>query len=124
MSETNSENLSGPNLGTEGVVSSELLDGAMLLGHAHGEPVLLPRRGDALFAIGAVCTHYGAPLADGLVVMRRESPSAQLNGMRWCAMHLPDTRSARCGPSASPPRRALRRAPQQFLLVGISPARE
>lgn len=43
-------------------------DGAMLLGHAHGEPVLLARRGDALFAIGAVCTHYGAPLADGLLV--------------------------------------------------------
>jgi nitrite reductase/ring-hydroxylating ferredoxin subunit len=40
----------------------------MLLGHAHGEPVLLARRGNALFAIGAVCTHYGAPLADGLLV--------------------------------------------------------
>ena len=40
----------------------------MLLGHAHGEPVLLARRGDELFAIGAVCTHYGAPLADGLLV--------------------------------------------------------
>jgi NADPH-dependent 2,4-dienoyl-CoA reductase/sulfur reductase-like enzyme/nitrite reductase/ring-hydroxylating ferredoxin subunit len=40
----------------------------MLLGHAHGEPVLLARRGDALFAVGAVCPHYGAPLADGLLV--------------------------------------------------------
>ena len=59
--------LSGPDL-TNGVALSIIADGAMLLGHAHGEPVLLPRRGDALFAIGAVCTHYGAPLADGLVV--------------------------------------------------------
>ena len=26
------------------------------------------RRGDELFAIGAVCTHYGGPLAEGLLV--------------------------------------------------------
>jgi NADPH-dependent 2,4-dienoyl-CoA reductase/sulfur reductase-like enzyme/nitrite reductase/ring-hydroxylating ferredoxin subunit len=59
--------LSGPDL-TKGVAISTIADGAMLLGHAHGEPVLLVRRGDALFAIGAICTHYGAPLADGLLV--------------------------------------------------------
>ena len=40
----------------------------MLLGHADGEPVLLARRGDELFAIGAICTHYGAPLEQGLLV--------------------------------------------------------
>jgi NADPH-dependent 2,4-dienoyl-CoA reductase/sulfur reductase-like enzyme/nitrite reductase/ring-hydroxylating ferredoxin subunit len=40
----------------------------MLLGHAQGEPVLLARRGDELFAIGAICTHYGAPLEMGLLV--------------------------------------------------------
>ena len=61
------DTLSGPDL-TKGVALSSVADGAMLLGHAHGEPVLLARRGDALFAIGAVCTHYGAPLADGLLV--------------------------------------------------------
>lgn len=60
-------NLSGPDL-AGGVSLSEMTDGAMLLGHAHGEPVLLVRRADELFAIGAVCTHYGAPLADGLLV--------------------------------------------------------
>ena len=59
--------LSGPDL-TNGVALSIIADGTMLLGHAHGEPVLLARRGNALFAIGAVCTHYGAPLADGLLV--------------------------------------------------------
>jgi NADPH-dependent 2,4-dienoyl-CoA reductase/sulfur reductase-like enzyme/nitrite reductase/ring-hydroxylating ferredoxin subunit len=59
--------LSGPDL-TQGVALSNVADGAMLLGHAHGEPALLVRRGDALFAIGAMCTHYGAPLADGLLV--------------------------------------------------------
>ncbi len=58
--------LSGPDF-TRGVALSTIADGAMLLGHAHGEPVLLARRGDNLFAIGAICTHYGAPLADGLL---------------------------------------------------------
>jgi apoptosis-inducing factor 3 len=66
MTETKSD-LNGPDL-AEGVSLSQVADGAMLLGHAHGEPVLLARRGDDLFAIGAICTHYGAPLADGLLV--------------------------------------------------------
>jgi NADPH-dependent 2,4-dienoyl-CoA reductase/sulfur reductase-like enzyme/nitrite reductase/ring-hydroxylating ferredoxin subunit len=58
---------SGPDL-TKGIALSAIADGAMLLGHAHGEPALLVRRGDTLFAIGAICTHYGAPLVDGLLV--------------------------------------------------------
>jgi NADPH-dependent 2,4-dienoyl-CoA reductase/sulfur reductase-like enzyme/nitrite reductase/ring-hydroxylating ferredoxin subunit len=40
----------------------------MLLGHARGEAVLLVRRGTDVFAIGPVCTHYGAPLVEGLIV--------------------------------------------------------
>jgi apoptosis-inducing factor 3 len=59
--------LSGPDL-TLGIELSTLPDGTMLLGHARGEPVLLARRGDDVFAIGAVCTHYGAPLETGLLV--------------------------------------------------------
>jgi NADPH-dependent 2,4-dienoyl-CoA reductase/sulfur reductase-like enzyme/nitrite reductase/ring-hydroxylating ferredoxin subunit len=66
MNET-AKKLSGPDL-AKGVALSKVADGAMLLGHAHGEPVLLARRGDELFAIGAICTHYGASLADGLLV--------------------------------------------------------
>jgi NADPH-dependent 2,4-dienoyl-CoA reductase/sulfur reductase-like enzyme/nitrite reductase/ring-hydroxylating ferredoxin subunit len=40
----------------------------MLRGHAEGEPVLLARVGGDVFAIGATCTHYGAPLNEGLLV--------------------------------------------------------
>src|ERR1700674_4768764 len=53
---------------TKGVVVSSVAAGASLLGHAHGEPVLLARQGDELFALGPSCTHYGGPLADGLIV--------------------------------------------------------
>jgi nitrite reductase/ring-hydroxylating ferredoxin subunit len=59
--------LAGPDL-TKRIAVSTLADGAMLLGHVRGEPVLLVRRAGEFFAISAVCTHYGAPLADGLLV--------------------------------------------------------
>jgi NADPH-dependent 2,4-dienoyl-CoA reductase/sulfur reductase-like enzyme/nitrite reductase/ring-hydroxylating ferredoxin subunit len=64
---TDANPLSGPDL-TAGLALSEVGEGAMVAGHAHGKPALLVRRGSELFCIGAVCTHYGAPLADGLLV--------------------------------------------------------
>jgi NADPH-dependent 2,4-dienoyl-CoA reductase/sulfur reductase-like enzyme/nitrite reductase/ring-hydroxylating ferredoxin subunit len=66
MTEESSE-LEGPDFET-GVGSETVADGEMLLGHAFGEAVLVARRGDALFGIGATCTHYGGPLAKGLMV--------------------------------------------------------
>ncbi|HEY9514552.1 MAG TPA: FAD-dependent oxidoreductase [Gemmatimonadaceae bacterium] len=59
--------LAGPDL-IKGIELTEIADGAMLLGHADGEAVLLARRGEELFAIGATCTHYSGPLAEGLMV--------------------------------------------------------
>ena len=59
--------LAGPDF-AQGVALSSLTEGAILLGHAQGEPLLLVRRGGELFAIGATCTHYGGPLAQGLLV--------------------------------------------------------
>jgi NADPH-dependent 2,4-dienoyl-CoA reductase/sulfur reductase-like enzyme/nitrite reductase/ring-hydroxylating ferredoxin subunit len=40
----------------------------MLAGHVGEETVLLARRGNDVFAMGATCSHYGGPLADGLLV--------------------------------------------------------
>jgi NADPH-dependent 2,4-dienoyl-CoA reductase/sulfur reductase-like enzyme/nitrite reductase/ring-hydroxylating ferredoxin subunit len=57
----------GPDL-RQGIALGDLPDGGMLAGHAGGEAVLLVRRGEDFFAVGAVCTHYGGPLAEGLVV--------------------------------------------------------
>ncbi len=57
----------GPNF-AEGIELSRLADGGMLLGHVGEAPVLLARHRDEVFAVGATCTHYGGPLADGLLV--------------------------------------------------------
>jgi NADPH-dependent 2,4-dienoyl-CoA reductase/sulfur reductase-like enzyme/nitrite reductase/ring-hydroxylating ferredoxin subunit len=59
--------LSGPDLAA-GIALADLADGGSLLGHRGGEPVLVVRRGEEVFAIGATCTHYGGPLAEGVVV--------------------------------------------------------
>lgn len=58
---------SGPEL-TRGVEFDAIPDGGVLIGQAAGEPVLLVRRGHEVFATAAGCGHYGAPLADGIVV--------------------------------------------------------
>jgi NADPH-dependent 2,4-dienoyl-CoA reductase/sulfur reductase-like enzyme/nitrite reductase/ring-hydroxylating ferredoxin subunit len=58
---------SGPDL-AGGIPANSLAEGVPLLGHVQGEPVILVRRGSEVFAIGATCSHYGGPLADGLVV--------------------------------------------------------
>src|ERR1700745_1609106 len=63
----NAEKLEGPDF-EKGCELDRLAEGEMLLGHAFSEPVLVARRGDDLFAIGATCTHYGGPLAKGLMV--------------------------------------------------------
>jgi apoptosis-inducing factor 3 len=57
----------GPDL-AQGVPADQLADGGMLAGHVGEEPVLLVRRGDDFYAVGATCTHYSGPLAEGLVV--------------------------------------------------------
>src|SRR6266496_1005258 len=66
MAEASSE-LEGSDF-EKGFNIDDVADGKMLLGHAFGEAVLVARRGDELFAIGATCTHYGGPLAKGLMV--------------------------------------------------------
>ena len=67
MAEDHAQTQSGPDL-KAGVKFSELTENDPLLGHFDGEPVILVRQGDHVFATGAVCTHYGGPLAEGLVV--------------------------------------------------------
>src|SRR5690348_27830 len=55
----------GPDL-TQGVALSDFAD-SRLLGHVGDEEVLLVQSGGEIFAIGAHCTHYHGPLAEGIV---------------------------------------------------------
>jgi 3-phenylpropionate/trans-cinnamate dioxygenase ferredoxin reductase subunit len=57
----------GPDL-SQGIALKDIPEGGMLLGHVGGEPILLARHARELFAVGAICTHYGAPLVDGPLV--------------------------------------------------------
>ena len=57
----------GPDLAL-GIPVDDLEDGHMLAGHVGDDAVLLTRRGNEFFAVGATCSHYGGPLAEGLMV--------------------------------------------------------
>ena len=61
------QKLTGPDFKT-GVDFDALAENSPLLGHFEGEAVILVRQGADVFATGANCTHYGGPLAEGLVV--------------------------------------------------------
>lgn len=57
----------GPDF-TQGVPLPDIPDGGLVGGHVGESAVLLARRGEEVFAIGATCSHYGGPLAEGLMV--------------------------------------------------------
>ena len=54
-----------PNFKT-GFPLKNLPDGQPVAGKADDDDVIVVRRGSSVFAVGAFCTHYHGPLADGL----------------------------------------------------------
>ena len=58
--------LTGPDLATEGMPAAEVGGEIPSVGHVGGKPVIVLRTTGGLRAVGGRCTHYGAPLADGL----------------------------------------------------------
>jgi len=60
------QDLSGPDF-RAGVKLSEVPEGVATLGHVDGEAVIVVRRAGQTLAVGATCTHYGGPLAEGLL---------------------------------------------------------
>jgi len=58
---------SGPDF-SKGIPREDVAEGAALAGHVGDEAVILVRSGGEFFAIGAACSHYNGPLAEGLIV--------------------------------------------------------
>ena len=56
----------GPDF-TKGVPAVDIAEGEMVAGHVGDDAVLIARVDGALHAIGAECTHYHGPLAEGLI---------------------------------------------------------
>jgi len=80
----------GPDL-TNGVAIADFADDR-LLGHVGEEAVLLVRQDGRVFAIGAQCTHYHGPLAEGLIAgdrIRCPWHHACFNVRTGEAMHAP-----------------------------------
>jgi nitrite reductase/ring-hydroxylating ferredoxin subunit len=50
---------------TPAIAQNELAQDTLKRVEVKGQPILLVRRGDQIFAVGAVCSHYGAPLEKG-----------------------------------------------------------
>ena len=131
---------SGPDL-RQGVPAADVPDGGILAGQVDGEAVLLSHRGDAWFAVGASCSHYSGPLAEGLVVgdtvrcpwhhacfsLRTGEalrPPA-LNDLPSWEVEQREGRvfvGARRGPASRRPRRS--KAPERIVIVGAGAAGE
>jgi 3-phenylpropionate/trans-cinnamate dioxygenase ferredoxin reductase subunit len=58
--------LRGPDA-EQGVAVGQLPDGIPVAAQFRGEPIVLVRRGDEVFAVAAGCSHYGARLDEGVV---------------------------------------------------------
>ena len=125
----------GPDL-AQGVPLSDLADGAMLQGQVDGEAVLLVRQGEELFAVAAHCTHYGGPLAEGLLVgdtvrcpwhhacfsLRTGQPvrPPALNDLKRWAVEQRDGKAfvGAAQPKAKPARPAAAVFPESVVIVG------
>jgi NADPH-dependent 2,4-dienoyl-CoA reductase/sulfur reductase-like enzyme/nitrite reductase/ring-hydroxylating ferredoxin subunit len=117
MSEEKKE-LTGPDL-RAGVLLREVPDGGSLLGHVDGEAVLVARRGADCFAIEASCTHYGGPLAEGLIVgetVRCPWHHACFSLRTGEALHAPALRPVSCY--------AVEASGERLVVLGKKPARE
>ena len=51
-----------------GIAIADMPDGGSVAGRVGTDDVLLVRSGDSLFAVAPLCSHYSAPLADGVIV--------------------------------------------------------
>lgn len=87
---------SGPEDWVPVLPMDELMENKPTRVDAEGRPVLLLRRGEEVYAIGAVCSHYGGPLEEGS--LKNGSIECPWHQSRFC---LADGR-VDAGPATSP----------------------
>src|SRR5947209_4261820 len=131
MSESGTDAPTGPDM-RQGVPLRDIPEAGLLAGHVDGEPVLLSRSGGAVHAVSGACTHYGAPLAEGLVVgetIRCPWHHACFSLRTGEALHAPALSSVACwltevGDGKVRVRTKLERAPSPRVAPGAgAPAR-
>lgn len=129
--------LSGPDLAA-GVPIGDVPDGGLLRGHTQGAPVLLSNVDGQFHAVGAACTHYGAPLDEGLRVgdtvrcpwhhacfdlRTGEAVRAPaLQALPRFAVELSNGIIRVVGPAPACPRRESRAGPDSVVVVGAGAA--
>ena len=91
-----------PTAWTDAMASDELSEGALKRVEVEGHDVFLTRRGGTVSAMEATCSHYGAPLEEGQVVVQGGEACVECpwHGSRF---RLRDGGVAR-GPATSPQR--------------------
>ncbi len=123
-----------------GLPREALASGKMIEGTFAGERVLLARVGDRFYAVGATCTHYGAPLCEGLLrgttvrcpwhharfdleSGRATAPPALANLERYEVVAGPDrVRIVGRAAAALPARSASANVPDSVVIVGAGAA--
>ena len=131
----NAPELTGPDL-TLGVAASDIPNEGLLLGHAHGKPVVLARSNGELFAVGGVCTHYSGPLGEGIVAdgtircpwhhacfkLRTGEPSAPAFEPIPCYRIVKSGDRVSVGEELERPEPATSATPGRVVIVGAGPA--
>ena len=134
---TESEETNEPDL-TAGLPASAVTDGVMVSGRVGDETVVVASSNGEYFAFGGTCTHYGGPLAEGLLVgdtvrcpwhhacfdIRTGEPlrAPALNPIScWKVERVGDTLFVRDKLPAAPRKPALR-ADETFVIVGAGAA--
>ena len=92
----NADEQKQPRNWTDAAAVADLQEGALLRIEVEGQAIVLTRRGGTVYAMGAVCSHYGGPLAEGEV-----QDDCLICPWHMSAFRLADGSVAR-GPATSP----------------------
>lgn len=131
----NAPELTGPDL-TQGVAASEIPKEGLLVGHAHGKPVVVAHSNGELFAVGGVCTHYSGPLGEGIVAdgtircpwhhacfnLKTGEPSAPAFEPIPCYRIVKNGDRISVGEELERPEPATSSVPARVVIVGAGPA--